>query len=62
MTRRGFRLIQALSIVYGLLRFWQRRPVKDADEIARLYRLGYGDDSIHEELDGWVEEGAWPEV
>ena len=37
------------------------RLVEDADEIARLYRAGYGDDSIDEELDGWADEGAWPE-
>ena len=37
------------------------RLVEDADEIARLYRVGYGDGSIDGELDGWADEGAWPE-
>ncbi len=36
------------------------RLVTDGDEIARLYRMGYRDGSIHEELDGWPDEGVWP--
>ena len=35
---------------------------RDAEEIARLYRAGYGGGSIHEELDGWATEGTWPEI
>lgn len=37
------------------------RLVKDADDIARLYRAGYGDGAIQKELDGWADEGVWPE-
>ena len=62
MKGRGFRLLRALSVGCGMIRFWQRRPVKDADEIARLYRAGYGDGSIQEELDGWAGEGAWLDI
>ncbi len=32
-----------------------------ADYISRLYRVGYGDGSINEELDGWADEGDWLE-
>ena len=35
---------------------------KDAEEIARLYRMGYGGGAIQDELDGWAAEGAWPEI
>lgn len=44
-----------------MLRFWQMRPVKDADKITRLYRMAYGDGSIDEELQGWADEGVCPE-
>ncbi len=39
----------------------KKRPVEDTDEIARLYRVGYGDGSIYVELDGWGTEGVWPD-
>ena len=42
---------------------------KDAEEIDRRYRAGYGAGGaapdapgIDDELDGWAAEGAWPEI
>lgn len=42
---------------------------KDAEEIDRRYRAGYGDGGaapdapgIDDELNGWAAEGAWPEI
>ena len=42
---------------------------KDAEEIDRRYRTGYGAGGaapdapgIDDELDGWAAEGAWPEI
>ena len=37
------------------------RLAEGADDIAQLYRLGYSNGSITEELDGWAAEAAWPE-
>ena len=35
---------------------------READEIARRYRAGYRDSAtLDNELDGWPDEGAWPE-
>jgi metal-responsive CopG/Arc/MetJ family transcriptional regulator len=30
-------------------------------EIARQYREGYQGENIGEELEGWTDEGVWPE-
>ena len=38
------------------------RLAEDADEIARLYRAGYGDGAINEELSGWAAAGVWREI
>ena len=36
---------------------------READEIARRYRTGYQDvTALDDELDGWPDEGTWPEV
>ena len=35
---------------------------KDAEDIAHRYRTGYGDAAgVDAELEGWADEGAWPE-
>lgn len=35
---------------------------KDAEDIAHRYRAGYGDAAgVDAELEGWTDEGAWPE-
>ena len=35
---------------------------READEIARRYRAGYRNaDALDHELDGWADEGAWPQ-
>ena len=35
---------------------------KDAEDIAHRYRAGYGDvTELDAELEGWSNEGAWPE-
>lgn len=36
---------------------------KEAREISARYKKAYGEagNGIHEELDGWEEEGVWPE-
>ena len=35
---------------------------READEIARRYRAGYRDAAaLDNELDGWPDEGAWPD-
>lgn len=30
-------------------------------EIAEAYRRGYGEHPVDEELEGWSEQGVWPE-
>ena len=35
---------------------------READEIARRYRVGYQDTAdLDDELAGWSDEGTWPE-
>ena len=35
---------------------------QEPEEIARRYQAGYRDlDTLHDEMDGWPDEGAWPE-
>ena len=35
---------------------------KDAEDIAHRYRAGYGDAAgVDADLEGWADEGAWPE-
>ena len=36
---------------------------KDAEDISRRYRVGYGDAAALDiELGGWAREGVWPQV
>ena len=35
---------------------------QDAEDVARRYRAGYRDtSSLDDELEGWADEGAWPD-